>query len=321
MITSVLDPGARRRPHRSHNRFRSCLAAGLLGTAAAAASATGGYAANFDCVMNPFLTVKVGSPVTSVLSVVRVDRGDMVKKGEPLANIEASVEQAAVATNEARAASIAEIESKKAVLELKNSELKRKLDLQSRGVGYGSVRDAEMAQADANVAKQDVALAELTHQLAQLELDRARAQLEQRTIRAPFDGIVTERALGPGEFVRMDANIVTLARIDPLNVEAYLPVRYYGSLKVGDVGVVHPDEPVGGEYEAKVSIVDQVFDAASGTFGVRLTLPNPGNRLPGGQRCHVTFNFPEQAPPKFEALTRPGVSRSVNVDPPARKTD
>jgi RND family efflux transporter MFP subunit len=318
MIPSVLGPRSTRRLHRSHHSFRNRLAAGLLGTVAAG-FATSGHAANFDCVMNPFLTVKVGSPVTSVLSAVKVDRGDLVKKDEPLALIESTVEQAEVATNEARAASTAEIESKKAVLEQKNGVLKRKLELQTRNVG--SAQDVDTAQAEYNVAKQDVALAELQHRMAQLEVDRARAKLEQRTIRAPFDGVINERALGPGEFVRMDANIVTLARIDPLNVEAYLPVRYYGSVKVGDVGVVHPDEPVGGEYEAKVSIVDQVFDAASGTFGVRLTLANPGNRLPGGQRCHVMFNFPEQAPPRFEALTRPGVSRSVNVDPPARKAE
>ncbi len=119
----------------------------------------------------------------------------------------------------------------------------------------------------------------------------------------------------------MDANIVTLASINPLNIEAYLPVRYYGTVKVGDKGAVHPDDPVGGEYEAKVSIVDQVFDAASGTFGVRLSLPNPANRLPGGMRCHVTFDFPEQPPSKFEASTRPGTSHSLNLDPLAGKAN
>jgi RND family efflux transporter MFP subunit len=319
MMWSVLGARSQQRLRHLPVHPGSRLAAGLLGTAIAVWSGTG-HAATFDCVMNPFLTVKVGSPVTSVLSEVKVDRGDLVKKGQTLARIESSVEQAAVATNEARASSTAEIESKQAMLEMKGSELKRKTELQVRGVGFGSARDVEIAQADFNVAKADVALAELSHRLAQLELDRARAQLEQRTIRAPFDGIIVERALGPSEFVRMDANIVTLASINPLNVEAYLPVRYYGTVKVGDKGTVRPDEPVGGEYDAKVSIVDQVFDAASGTFGVRLSLPNPANRLPGGMRCHVSFDFPEQPAAKFEA-SRPGASHSLNLDPSAGKTN
>jgi multidrug efflux pump subunit AcrA (membrane-fusion protein) len=93
-------------------------------------------------------------------------------------------------------------------------------------------------------------------------------------------------------------------------------VRYFGQLKVGDTAVVHPDEPVGGNHSAKVSIVDEVFDAASGTFGVRLSLPNPDNLLPGGLRCHVTFDFPEKAAAKFETSSNPGGSRSVTIEPP-----
>jgi hypothetical protein len=54
---------------------------------------------------------------------------------------------------------------------------------------------------------------------------------------------------------------------------------------------------------------------------VRLSLPNPGNQLPSGMHCHVTFIFPEQAPVKFEASSRPGTSRSVNIDPSAHKAD
>jgi multidrug efflux pump subunit AcrA (membrane-fusion protein) len=39
---------------------------------------------------------------------------------------------------------------------------------------------------------------------------------------------------------------------------------------------------VGGVYKAKATIVDKVVDAASGTFGVRLELPNPDYKLPPG---------------------------------------
>ena len=39
-------------------------------------------------------------------------------------------------------------------------------------------------------------------------------------------------------------------------------------------------------------MVDRVFDAASGTFGVRLDLPNSDGALPAGQRCIVSFALP-----------------------------
>ena len=47
------------------------------------------------------------------------------------------------------------------------------------------------------------------------------------------------------------------------------------------VAEVTLQEPVGGLYEAKV----QVIDAVSGTFGVRLEISNPGNKIPAGLRC------------------------------------
>jgi RND family efflux transporter MFP subunit len=289
---------------------RICLAAGVLASVVCV-GATPALAATFDCVMDPVLTVKLGSPVMSVLSEVLIDRGDLVKKGQVIARVESAVEQAALATNQARAASTAEIEAKEALLVLKNSVLKRKLELQAHNVVLSAAQDVETAQADFNVAKQEVELAKLNRQMATLEIDRLNALLEQRTIRSPIDGVVMQRSLGPGEYVRQDANIVTVASIDPLSVEAYLPVRYFGSIKVGDIAKVHPDDPVGGEYQATVSIVDRVFDAASGTFGVRLNLPNSGNLLPGGLRCHVTFDVPEKSARDAMASEHPAGSKSA----------
>ena len=126
--------------------------------------------------------------------------------------------------------------------------------------------------------------------MAQLELARARAELEQRVIRSPIDGVVTERLLGPGEYGHPDTHIVSLASIDPLYVEAYPAVRYHGRIKAGDMGTVTLDS--GEVRQAKVTVVDQVFDASSGTFGVRLELPNPGMKLPAGTRCRVAFDIP-----------------------------
>jgi len=48
---------------------------------------------------------------------------------------------------------------------------------------------------------------------------------------------------------------------------------------------------IGGTYAATVTVVDRVLDAASGTFGVRLTLPNPDLQLPAGIRCKVRFDI------------------------------
>jgi RND family efflux transporter MFP subunit len=256
---------------------------------------TGAGAASFDCVIEPSLTLKLGSPLASILDTVEVDRGDFVKQGQVVARLESAVDQAQVAVNEARAASTSEIEAKEAVLEQKRGVLARKLALQRST--YAGAQDVENAQAEFNVAQQDLAIAKLSHRMAELELERTRAVLEQRTIRSPIDGIIVKRALGPGEYVHQEASIATVARINPLYVETFLPIRYYGLIKIGDPATVRPDDPVGGRREGTVKIVDQVFDAASGTFGVRLELPNPDSLVPAGLRCRITFDVPEQPAP------------------------
>jgi len=57
----------------------------------------------------------------------------------------------------------------------------------------------------------------------------------------------------------------------------------------GMVADVTPQAPVNGQYQARVTVVDRVFDSASGTFGVRLELPNPDFELPAGLRCEIRF--------------------------------
>jgi multidrug efflux pump subunit AcrA (membrane-fusion protein) len=52
---------------------------------------------------------------------------------------------------------------------------------------------------------------------------------------------------------------------------------------------VEPEFPVEASVIATVSIVDPVIDAASGTFSVRLDLPNPDGQIPGGLHCTVKF--------------------------------
>ncbi|MGH2358136.1 MAG: efflux RND transporter periplasmic adaptor subunit [Candidatus Limnocylindria bacterium] len=124
--------------------------------------------------------------------------------------------------------------------------------------------------------------------IAQMDLGRAKAALDLRTIRTPVTGVVVERLLTPGEFAKQ-APIVEIAQIHPLRVEVIAPVALLGRIVTGMRADVFPEAPVGGEHLARVTVVGRVVDAASGTFGVRLELPNPNYRLPAGLKCKVRF--------------------------------
>ncbi len=136
-------------------------------------------------------------------------------------------------------------------------------------------------------------MAQQAQEVTKLELLRSAAYLRQREIRSPIDGLVTERLMTGGEYVHQEAVILRLAQLTPLYVETFLPVQLYPALHVGLEAVVQPAAPIGGRIPAKVAEVDQVFDAASGSFGVRLELANTDGRLPAGQRCKVSFQSDE----------------------------
>ena len=103
-----------------------------------------------------------------------------------------------------------------------------------------------------------------------------------------MNGVVTARAMSVGEYRGPSAShILTVAQLDPLNVEVFAPIAQLGSVEIGDMVAIFPEEPVGGRYMAQVKVIDRVFDAASGTVGMRRELPNPDNRLPAGLRCRI----------------------------------
>lgn len=188
---------------------------------------------DLNCLIQPYVVITITTPVGGLLETVQVDRGDLVKEGQVLATLDASVERATGAVQHAHA-------------ELSN------------------------------------------RRLADLELQRTVAEVALRTIKSPINGVVVERFMHPGEFPKQE-KILKLAQIDPLRVEVYAPVAMLGKVAVGMTVYVKPESPVTGEYAAKVTVVDRVVDAASGTFGVRLELPNHNLKLPAGLKCTIRF--------------------------------
>jgi RND family efflux transporter MFP subunit len=252
-------------------------------TRAAAAEQT------FDCVIDAAETAKLGSPVSGILAKVLVERGDYVTRDQPVAQLQSTIEAATVAYDRLKASSTAAVDAQKERVNLANAQLKRSNERQ-----YISENDMDVSRATAAVAQADLRKEEDTRKLTQFELAKDEATLDQRTIRSPMDGIITEKKLSAGEFINQEGYVVTVARLDPLHVETYLPVSTYGHVAVGTSGAVYPNPPIGGKYSAAVTIVDRVFDPSSGTYGVRLDLPNPERKLPGGQRCKVGFDLPAE---------------------------
>jgi RND family efflux transporter MFP subunit len=253
----------------------------------------------FECVIEPQQVVKLASPVVGVIAQLDVDRGDLVRQGQVVGKLEDGVETATLALARARATNEFPVKSAEARLQFLRRKLERANELHTKEIG--SLATLEEAQAEAKVAEQQLNEARLAREIARLEVIHAEEVVKQRTLRSPINGVVVERLLVPGEYRNEQSPVLTLAQIDPLHVEVFVPTALYGQIRNGTKAEIHPESPVGGVYFATVTVADRVLDAASGTFGVRLILPNPELRVPAGIRCKVRFEI--QSPEPISALS------------------
>ena len=241
---------------------------------------------DYDCMMEPHRIVEIKSTVQGRIEKINVERSDFVTKGQPLVVFESDVETATVELARAKVEMQAELSSSKASHKFAVRKLGRFDGLSEEGVVAEQTKDE--VETEAALAWFQIKQAKENRHLAELELLRAQALLNQHTVTSPLDGIVVERYRSPGEFAG-DGPIIQLAQLDPLNIEVLLPASSFGSIKPGMQALVNPEAPLDGSYTAVVKLVDRVVDASSGMFGVRLELPNPDNKLPGGLRCTVSF--------------------------------
>jgi RND family efflux transporter MFP subunit len=235
------------------------------------------------CLLKPKQVIQVSSPVFGVLASVLVDRADNVKTGQVVARLVATVEEAQVAIDQLRAKNTTQIEVAKVDLGWNQRMLERKLKLSEHG--YTKKNDIDEYQTKIEQDKIAIRKAEDDRNLATLELTRSEAQLNLKIIKSPVDGVVTDINLRPGEYVYENTPIMTIAQIDPLNVDLVLPSSRYGDIKEGMKAKLKLQTPVDAIYTATVDAIDPVIDAASDTFRVRLVLPNPDYSIPAGIRC------------------------------------
>jgi RND family efflux transporter MFP subunit len=262
----------------------------LLATTLAGVSSTGLVsAASFECLIEPMQVVEIRSPAEGLIDKINVQRGDRVTRGQVLVELQSDVERSTVAASRFRSEMKGRITAAKDRLAFAQKKLKRWDDLLERK--FVAAQDRDQAETEKQLAEADLQQALEDRNLARLEYRHAVDLLNLRTLRSPFNGVVVDRMLNPGDLAESGNGrkpILRLAQIDPLRVEVVLPEKAYGKVNVGMTATVVP-EGLGGRYTASVTVVDRVLDAASGTLGVRLELPNEQGALPGGLRCQAEF--------------------------------
>lgn len=244
--------------------------------------------AQLNCRIEPSVVVEMSSAVEGVISEVLVDKNDEVKKGDVVARLDAGLEAATAELRRVQAELTSDVQAQQLALEFSSRSLARVKDLYEKKAA--SFSELDKLKTEHAIAQQQLQQALDRKRQAELEHKRALADLQRRTLVSPIDGVVVERLKEPGEHIDFEP-VLKLAQLDPLRVDVFAPASIYGKVKAGMKANVIPELGVSDRsYPAEVILVDQVIDGPSNTFGIRLSFPNPGNRLPSGLKCRVSFD-------------------------------
>ncbi|WP_192037038.1 efflux RND transporter periplasmic adaptor subunit [Halomonas sp. YLGW01] len=224
--------------------------------------------------------VEVANEVAGVVSEVAFESGQGVSQGDVLIRLEDSVDRAALAALEARA-------------QLANETYQRYSNLLPRN----AVSQSQFDEARAN------------YQAARADAEQQRAQLEKKTIRAPFDGVVGLRHVDLGEYIAVGTPIVNLNMLDPIHVDYSVPERDLGRVTAGrriELSVAAYPERV---FHGEVLAIAPSINESSRTLNVRAQLDNADAALRPGMFAEVSTLSAESR----EVLTLPRTALSFNT--------
>jgi membrane fusion protein (multidrug efflux system) len=202
--------------------------------------------------------VDIATQVDGVVRSIPFNSGQEVEAGALLVKLDDSVEQA-------------ELKSAQADHRRFSADFERQRDLVARGAVARASYDAALAARDTAAAA----------------IERIRAQIEKKTINAPFAGRLGIRRVDVGQYLPTGTMIVTLQSLDPIFADFPMPEQDFQLVQVGKMVQATLDAYPGRVFSGLVQSVDPRVDPNSRTFLVRAVLQNPDHRAVPGMFANV----------------------------------
>jgi RND family efflux transporter MFP subunit len=250
--------------------------------------------------------VTLSAKVAGRVERIDVDLGSLVKRGQPIAQLDQTdfklrVEQAEAALQQARARlglppagqddtvepqQTAIVRQARAVLDEARLTRDRSVKLlEQQLIARAQLDTAEASLLIAEGRYQD-ALEEVRNRQALLqqrrsELALARQQLTDTVVLAPVDGAVSQRQVSPGEYLAVGAPMATLVRVHPLRLRVAVPEREAASVRAGQLVrlTIDGDPSV---YTGRVVRLAPIVQELNRTLTVEAEVPNERGQLRAG---------------------------------------
>jgi len=198
-------------------------------------------------------SIEIRPLATGTVAALSIKPGQLVQQGATLAKLDTEIQQADLVEAQALL-----VEQRRSVARM--DKLRRR----------NAVAAMALEQATAKLA------------VAQSALQRAERRLQDRTITAPFAGVVGLTNIEVGAQVDQDTMITRLDNLTEIEIEFSLPEMLFGQLAIGRPisaqSAAFPDR----RFNGQVSEIDSRIDSVSRSFKLRASLPNPDGALPAG---------------------------------------
>ena len=235
--------------------------------------------------------VSIYAKVSGYLDVINVDRGAAVTKGQVLAVLSAPemASELALADAKLRAAE-SRIGKAKANADLAKSTAQRMTKLHSAEPGAVTEEDVDDATAKDKAAHAEVTSVEAEAGVAAADVKRLKTMIDYLTIRAPFDGTITQRFADPGAFITPGTSakpIVELTRVSKLRLTFDLPERLTPFIKAGQRIAYSLAALPGKSFDAAIARRTDILAPETRTMRAEVDIDNADRSLSPGMYASI----------------------------------
>lgn len=209
--------------------------------------------------------VDVTPSVAGVIEEIAFESGGQVEKGEELVILDSGIERA-------------NLQAAQANLDLAEANFNRTSSLEAGAVVSQATLDQNRFQRDAR----------------QAEVASLQAQIDKKTVRAPFSGTLGIRQVDIGQYIQPGTTIVNLQDLSQVNVEFTVSQRDIGEVEPGRVIRVTTDAHPGRVFEGQVTSREPQVDPGTGLVRVEGRLPNPETVLLPGMFVNVEIDLADE---------------------------
>jgi membrane fusion protein, multidrug efflux system len=253
----------------------------------------------------PFMSVSLHARVPGYVERILVDRGSVVKEGQPLAELSAPEMAARIAEAESK---VQGAESDRLQAEAQLAAAQSTYDrLKKAAETPGAIAGNELVQMEKQVEAAQ-ALVRSRQQASRAAEAAVNAEKEMQSylrITAPFDGVVSERLVHPGALVGPGANAVllTIQQISQLRLVVAVPEEYVGGITQGAKVTFQVPAYPERMYSGTVARVSHELDKGTRTMAVELDVANRDGSLAPGMYPTVKWPVRRVRPALFVPKT------------------